>query len=108
MPSLATPVEVPTLPSKKALGKRRALPRNPLPQTNFNTLERERRFRNPSKTDPHFAEAHELIKPHIESFNALFEGENGRKGLLELAVKDLEQKVVFSERAGKGNKLVSA
>lgn len=109
MPSLAEPAleTLPAAPSAKKLGKRKALPSNPLPRTNFNTLERERQFRHPSKTESHYKAAHELIRPHLESFNALFEGENGGRGLLDLAVKDLEQKVVFDQKDGKGNKLIS-
>jgi len=106
MPSLAEPIlENPV--SAKSLGKRRALPSNPLPVTSFNTLKREDAFRNPSKTHPHYTEAHELIRPHIDSFNALFEGESSGGGLLDLAVKDLDPKVVFSQKNGKGQKLTS-
>lgn len=81
--------------------------------TTFHTLTRERAFRHPPADAPDIAALEELVKPHIESFNALLDdGElfiiavryNGTDrtdgaGLLQLGVNDIGQKVVFD---GKG------
>lgn len=67
----------------------------------FKTLERERLNRYPSTDGADHPSLDELVKPHIESFNALMEGSDGKgKGLLQLGVEDLGTKVVFD---GKGD-----
>lgn len=66
----------------------------------FKTLERERLNRHPSTEGADHPSLDELVKPHIQSFNALMEGSDGKgKGLLQLGVEDLGTKVVFD---GKG------
>ena len=86
----------------------------PIPNS-FRTLEREHSFRHPSKTGSDVPILDQLVAPHIESFNALFEDE-GSAGLLQLAVDDIGSRVVFdgagklgesSRRSGWGNKLES-
>lgn len=65
-------------------------------KSTFGTLTRERMFRHPSTTGPDFESLEELVRPHIESFDALTEGsEDGSAGLLELAIQDIGEKVVF-------------
>lgn len=85
----------------------------------FNTLERERRFRFPSDLKHDAPELEELTAPHIQSFDALFQGAtrpdgspapgDPGKGLLELAVRDIKSKVVFDgkgkEQGKPGNKI---
>ncbi|CAE6506232.1 unnamed protein product [Rhizoctonia solani] len=86
----------------------------------FDTLRREDAFRNPSKTGNEVPILQELVAPHIESFNALFDDSNltledgDGKGLLSLGIKDMGPKVVFdgtgalgeaSAAAGWGNRL---
>lgn len=41
--------------------------------TTFHTLTRERAFRHPPADAPDIAALEELVKPHIESFNALLD-----------------------------------
>jgi DNA-directed RNA polymerase I subunit RPA2 len=87
--------------------------------TTFHTLSRERAFRHPSIDGPDIAALEELVKPHIDSFNALTE-EHGMyitwaskfdadridgPGLLQLGVNDIGQKVVFDGRATEGRPL---
>lgn len=80
---------------------------NPLPSTRYGTLKREHNFRHPSAEAPHFPDAQELIRPHVDSFNTLFDAD----GLLDLGIKDLDEKVIFDGKPvdGKplGNKLSS-
>ncbi|KAJ1308566.1 hypothetical protein OPQ81_004265 [Rhizoctonia solani] len=86
----------------------------------FDTLRREDAFRHPSKTSNEVPILQELVAPHIESFNALFDDshltlEDGDgKGLLSLGIKNIGSKVVFdgagtigesSGAAGWGNRL---
>lgn len=88
----------------------------------FDTLRREDAFRTPSKTSNEVPILQELVAPHIESFNALFDDSNltledgDGKGLLSLGIKDIGSKVVFdgtgtlgesSGAAGWGNRLSS-
>jgi DNA-directed RNA polymerase I subunit RPA2 len=71
----------------------------------FNTLERERAAVRPSKKSTHTPELHELIRPHLDSFNAIKEtvGTGGKgKGLLELAIEDMDRRDV---KDSFGNKL---
>lgn len=81
----------------------------------FKTLEREKRFRHPSKLGHDAPELEALVAPHIQSFDALFEGARdaeGRpisgdagKGLLDLAVRDLKSKAVFDGKGKEQGKL---
>ncbi|SCU81962.1 LAFA_0C08218g1_1 [Lachancea sp. 'fantastica'] len=59
----------------------------------FRTLERENRFKNPPKDKSAYPLLQEAVEPHIGSFNALTEGPDG--GLLNQAVKDIGEKVIF-------------
>lgn len=83
------------------------------PKYGFGTLAREKRFANPSQTSHDVPELEELVAPHIDSFDALFDDGSGKGkgGLLDLAVKDLKSKVVFDGKGkdqGKlGNRLES-
>jgi DNA-directed RNA polymerase I subunit RPA2 len=88
----------------------------------FDTLRREDAFRHPSKNGNEVPILQELVAPHIESFNALFNDSNltledgDGKGLLSLGIKDIGTKVVFdgagavgeaSGAIGWGNRLSS-
>jgi DNA-directed RNA polymerase I subunit RPA2 len=77
------------------------------PIAKFNTLERERIFKNPSDKSFQTPALQEMVAPHIEAFNALTEFGVGKKtGLLDLALQDIGSKVVFDQRgSGLGNKL---
>jgi DNA-directed RNA polymerase I subunit RPA2 len=77
------------------------LKRNPLPSTSFHTLDLHEKFRYPPLDGPVYPEAHRLIRPHIESFNALFEDNLQGPSLLELAVDDIDPKVVFDANRNK-------
>ncbi|KAH9444564.1 hypothetical protein MJO28_013414 [Puccinia striiformis f. sp. tritici] len=71
----------------------------PPASSSFGTLKRENTFRHPSTQATENPAIHELIAPHVTSFNALFDGPDGSPGLLGLAIADLPSKVVFdSER----------
>lgn len=71
------------------------------PPTSFNTIEREKSFRNPPKDGSTYNILNEFVTPHIESFNALFDdsglpaGDGDGRGLLSLALKDIGERVVF-------------
>lgn len=67
----------------------------PPTQSSFQTLARENTFRHPPKRASANPEIHKLVAPHIESFNSLFEAQDGSPGLLALGVADLSSKVVF-------------
>jgi DNA-directed RNA polymerase I subunit RPA2 len=77
------------------------------PNAKFNTLERESHFRNPSDKSFQTPALQEMVKPHIEAFNALTEfGVGSKSGLLKLAIEDIGPKAVFDRRGnGLGNKL---
>jgi DNA-directed RNA polymerase I subunit RPA2 len=65
-------------------------------KTSFGTLTRERQNRHPNANGPDFQKLEELVRPHIESFDALTEGgDDGTAGLLQLGVQDIGEKVVF-------------
>ena len=51
----------------------------------FDTVRREKLFRNPGKDRTAYPALEEAIRPHVESFNALLEGNN----LLEQGIKDI-------------------
>ncbi|KAI8459705.1 DNA-directed RNA polymerase I subunit A2 [Phakopsora pachyrhizi] len=71
----------------------------PPSSSSFNTLQREKTFRNPSNRHTQNPAIHELVAPHIQSFNALFGAQDGSPGLIGLAVEDLPSKVVFDSRS---------
>ena len=81
----------------------------------FKTLERERLNRHPSTNGVDHPALEELVKPHVESFNALMEDssaslEDGQgKGLLQLGVEEIGSKVIFDgkgdENGSLGNKI---
>lgn len=79
-------------------------------KTTFKTLTRERQFRHPPINASDVPALDELVKPHIESFNALIEDAgNDGKGLLQLGVEDIGWKSVFDGRSDEdkpwGNKI---
>jgi len=55
----------------------------------FDTVRREKLFRNPPTDKTAYPALVEAVEPHIESFNAVFE----KDGLLEQAIKDIGTKV---------------
>ena len=67
----------------------------------FNTVEREKSFRNPPQNASTYPILNEFVTPHIESFNALFDdsglpkGDGDGQGLLSLGLKDVGERVVF-------------
>ena len=73
----------------------------------YETLEREKRFKEPPEKGSSIPLLGELAKPHIESFDALFDdsgldrGDTDGRGLLNLGIKDIGLRTVFS-RAAKG------
>lgn len=82
-------------------------------KSTFGTLTRERSFRHPNVNGPDYQKLEELVRPHIESFDALTEGsEDGTPGLLQLGVQDIGEKVVFdgkpTEKMPFGNKITCA
>jgi DNA-directed RNA polymerase I subunit RPA2 len=84
----------------------------------FNTLEREKTFRNPPKEGSAYSVLNEFVAPHIESFNALFDdsglplGDGDGRGLISLAIKDIGERVVFDGNAhgsdARGNRIRGA
>jgi len=82
----------------------------------FNTLAREGAFINPPKDSETYPILNEFVRPHIESFNALFDdsglprGDGDGHGLLSLALKDIGDRVVFGKPIGEnrwGNRVRS-
>lgn len=71
----------------------------------FHTLEREHGFRHPADQQSKYRLLHEVVQPHIGSFDALFSGPHS--GLLEQAVRDIGSKVIFDnpENQPTGTKL---
>ncbi|KAI0941175.1 DNA-directed RNA polymerase I subunit rpa2, variant 2 [Taiwanofungus camphoratus] len=71
----------------------------------FNTLVREKQFREPPAQGSVVPILNEFVTPHLESFNALFDdsglpaGDGDGRGLLSLAIKDIGHRVLFD---GKG------
>ncbi|KAI0717958.1 beta and beta-prime subunits of DNA dependent RNA-polymerase [Fomitopsis betulina] len=71
----------------------------------FDTLTRERQFKSPPKDGAVVPILNEFVRPHLESFNALFDdsglpsGDGDGRGLLSLGIKDIGERVVFD---GKG------
>ncbi|KAI0784863.1 hypothetical protein C8Q75DRAFT_809751 [Abortiporus biennis] len=90
------------------------------PKDTFSTLAREKSFKNPTQTGHTVPILNEFVKPHLESFNALFDdsgldsGDGDGRGLLSLGIKEIGERVVFdgkgtvgaeSGQSGWGNKL---
>ncbi|KAG0261299.1 DNA-directed RNA polymerase I subunit rpa2 [Mortierella polycephala] len=77
------------------------------PIAKFNTLNRERTFKNPSDSSFQTPALQEMVAPHIEAFNALTEfGAGSKTGFLDLAIQDIGPKSVFDMKGdGLGNKL---
>lgn len=83
----------------------------------FNTLAREKSFRNPQKNGSTYNILNEFVTPHIESFNSLFDdsglpsGDGDGRGILSLALKDIGERTVFdgtgSDGCGWGNRMKS-
>ena len=73
-------------------------------KSTFGTLKRERAFRHPPSNKSDVPALDELVKPHLESFNALIEdGADGTgKGLLQMGVEDIGEKVIFDGEAVEG------
>lgn len=104
MPGISTPSPPPE-----------AGPSQPKPtSSHFHTLDREKAFSHPSSISSKYSATQALVAPHIDSFDALFEGaptgKNGQieldSGLLNIAVADLLPKVVFDGKTpGTGNRL---
>ncbi|EIE90484.1 hypothetical protein RO3G_15195 [Rhizopus delemar RA 99-880] len=61
----------------------------------FNTVERERIFRNPSNERFGTPSLQEVVAPHIEAFNSISEFGEGQPGLLDYAVRDIGSVSVF-------------
>lgn len=78
-------------------------------KTTFSTLTRERQNRHPPISGSDVPALDELVSPHLDSFNALVEDGDGGKGLLQLGVEDIGDKVAFdgqvTERKPFGNKI---
>jgi DNA-directed RNA polymerase I subunit RPA2 len=67
----------------------------------FDTVRREKLFKNPPKDRSAYPRLREAVRPHVDSFNAIFENQN----LLESAIKDigtrtfLEPDYILQQRA---------
>jgi len=109
MPGIATaPVPAPVAGPSKSAAAYKA--RTGFAPTSFRTLDREKAFSHPSADAHKYSAAQELVQPHVDSFNALFEGAprpdgtlDGSKGLLDLGVKDLLPKVVYDHKGVEGS-----
>ncbi|WWC91401.1 uncharacterized protein L201_006345 [Kwoniella dendrophila CBS 6074] len=66
-------------------------------KSTFGTLTRERQFRHPPNSQSDVPALDELVEPHIKSFNSLIDDE-GEKGLLQLGIEDIGEKVVFDQK----------
>lgn len=64
----------------------------------FHTLEREKKFTNPSAKGNNYPILQELVKPHVDSFNMLFKDSNGDEGLLDKALRDIPSRVVIDDK----------
>lgn len=79
--------------------------------TSFHTLKRENDFRYPNPDGPAVPMLEELVRPHIESFNALWDDAGG-PGLVQVGIEDMTPKVIFDGTNGiqdplNGNRLES-
>jgi DNA-directed RNA polymerase I subunit RPA2 len=74
----------------------------------FDTIGREKSFVQPTNVGSTFPILNEFIKPHLESFNALFDdsglpvGDGDGLGLLSLAIKDIGERVAFDSKGAVG------
>ncbi|WVR09206.1 hypothetical protein IAU60_006268 [Kwoniella sp. DSM 27419] len=73
-------------------------------KSTFRTLTRERQFRHPPPDLSDVPALDELVAPHLQSFNALVEDEGHPegKGLLQLGIEDIGEKVVFDNKPFEG------
>jgi DNA-directed RNA polymerase I subunit RPA2 len=73
-------------------------------KSTFHTLKRERAFRHPPADKSDVPALDELVRPHLDSFNALVEdGPDGTgKGLLQLGVEDIDPKCIFDGQQEQG------
>jgi DNA-directed RNA polymerase I subunit RPA2 len=73
--------------------------------TSFDTVRREKLFRNPPRDKTAYPALQAAVQPHIESFNAILD----RGGLLDLGLRDIGTKAFFDGADDapnpKGNKL---
>jgi len=67
----------------------------------FDTIRREKLFRNPPEDKSAFPALIEAGQPHVESFNALF----GEGGLLDLALQDIGERTIYDGAEGLANPL---
>ena len=76
-------------------------------KSTFNTLEREKTFRDPPANSNSVPILQEFVAPAIESFNALFDdsglpwGDGNGQGLLSLALGDIGERVMFDRDPSK-------
>ena len=74
----------------------------------FDTLRREKLFKQPPKKGSSYQILNEFVAPHIESFNSLFDdsglpsGDGDGKGLINLALKDIGERVIFDGSRAEG------
>ncbi|KZT62758.1 DNA-directed RNA polymerase I polypeptide 2 [Calocera cornea HHB12733] len=63
----------------------------------YDTVNRTKLFQNPPTEGTSVPILQELVAPHIQSFNALFDasGSGETKGLLKLGIEDIGEKVIF-------------
>lgn len=73
-------------------------PRNP--QT-FGTADYVRRSIHPSQSEPDVPALHELPRPHIDSFDSIFDD-----GLLDLAVQNLDPKEIVDSAGNRINCII--
>ncbi|CAL1700117.1 unnamed protein product [Somion occarium] len=75
----------------------------------FDTIQREKNFKNPPQKGHSVPILNEFVTPHLESFNALFDdsglpaGDGDGRGLLSLGLKDIGERVVFDGRGEIGS-----
>ena len=73
----------------------------PSRQPTFDTHKREKLFRHPPRDSASYNILNELVAPHLESFNALFDdsglpsGDGDGRGLLSLGIEEIGERVVF-------------
>lgn len=70
--------------------------------TTFDTLKRERAFRNPSDKEFQTPSLQKVTAPHLESFNSILEYGDDQRGLLDMAIADIGHKAVFDAKGGDG------
>lgn len=65
----------------------------------FETVKREKLFRNPPTDKSAYPALIAAVQPHVDSFNAMTEA----GGLLEHARRDIGEKIVFDGKADSGS-----